>query len=144
MDISPEISNVAADTVTISEDFDATIFNTRTAQSRVAVPHGSTIVIGGLMQDTEVDSEEKIPLLGDLPLLGFLFKRTIVNKSKTELLIFLTPQVASDIKELEMLSNHERSLSEFINETDETDNKLSETIKEHIEKVESVYQNTDK
>jgi general secretion pathway protein D len=144
MDVKPEITVAAAETVTISEDFDATIFNTRSAEARIAVPHGSTIVIGGLMQDTEVESEEKIPLLGDLPLLGYLFKRTLRDNAKTELLIFLTPQVASDIKELEMLSNHERTLSEFINEIDETNDKVSETIKKHIENVESVYQNPGK
>lgn len=139
MDVKPEISNVAADTVTISEDFDATVFNTRTAEARVAVPHGSTIVIGGLMQDTEVESVEKIPLLGDLPLLGGLFKRTIIDKQKTELLIFLTPQVASDVKELELLSNHEREMSEFINNTSENKSE-SEAIKGHIENMESIFQ----
>ena len=141
MNIKPEITTAAAETVTISQDFDATVFNSRTAESRVAVPHGSTIVIGGLMQDTEVESVEKIPLLGDLPILGGLFRRTIVEKSKTELLIFLTPQVASDVKELELMSNHERALSEFINSTSE--HKVeSEAIKGHIEKMESVYQET--
>ena len=143
MDITPEISNVAAETVTISEDFKATVFNTRTAQSRVAVPHGSTIVIGGLMQDVERDNEEKIPLLGDLPILGGLFKWTNTEQLKTELLIFLTPQVASDIKELELLSNHEESLSEFINDPEGNEARY-ELIQEHLEGVESVYQKPDK
>ena len=143
MDITPEISNVAAETVTISEDFKATVFNTRTAQSRVAVPHGSTIVIGGLMQDVERDNEEKIPLLGDLPILGGLFKWTNTEKLKTELLIFLTPQVASDIADLELLSNHEESLSEFINEPEGNEARY-ELIQEHLEGVESVYQKPDK
>ena len=139
MDIAPEITTAAAETVKISEDFDASVFNSRTATARVAVPHGSTIVIGGLMQDSEVESQEKIPLLGDLPLLGGLFKRTIVDKEKTELLIFLTPQVASDVDELELLSNHERELSEFINNTSE-DKAESQAIKVHMENMESVYE----
>jgi general secretion pathway protein D len=138
MDIKPEISNAAAETVTISQDFSAPVFNTRTAESRVAVPHGSTIVIGGLMQDTDTESQEKIPLLGDLPLLGGLFKRTVTDKAKTELLIFLTPQVASDIKDLELLSNHERALSEFINNREHKPE--NDAIKEQIGKMESVYQ----
>lgn len=140
MDIKPNITAPAAETVTISQDFDATVFNSRTAQSRVSVPHGSTIVIGGLMQDTETGSEEKIPLLGDLPLLGGLFKRTIREKSKTELLIFLTPQVASNIKELELLSNHEQAMSEFINNNEHKAE--NDALKEQIGKMESVYQKT--
>lgn len=141
MDIKPNITAPAAETVTISQDFDATVFNSRTAESRVSVPHGSTIVIGGLMQDTETGSEEKIPLLGDLPLLGGLFKRTIIEKSKTELLIFLTPQVASNIKELELLSNHEQAMSEFINNSEQKAE--NDALKEQIGKMESVYQKTD-
>ncbi len=139
MDVKPEITTAAAETVTISQDFDATVFNSRTAESRIAVPHGSTIVIGGLMQDTEVESVEKVPLLGDLPILGGLFKRTIVDKSKTELLVFLTPQVASDIKDLELLSNHEQALSDFINNTGQHKAE-SDAIKGQIENMESVYQ----
>ena len=139
MDVKPSISNVAAETVTISQDFDATVFNSRTAEARVAVPHGSTIVIGGLMQDTETESEEKVPLLGDLPLLGGLFKRTVTDKKKTELLIFLTPQVASNIEDLKALSNHERALSEFINNTSD-DKAESEAIRRHMEKLESIFE----
>jgi len=92
------------------------------------------------MQDTETESVEKIPLLGDLPLLGGLFKRTLTDKSKTELLIFLTPQVASDIKDLELLSNHERALSEFINNSEHKPE--NDALKEQIGKMESVYQKT--
>lgn len=143
MDVEPEISNVAADSVTISQDFQATVFNTRTASARVAVPHGSTIVIGGLMQDTETESEEKVPLLGDLPILGALFKRTVTDKQKTELLIFLTPQVASNMDELKLLSNHEQALSEFINNTSD-DKSESEAIKRHMEKLGSVYERPEK
>ncbi len=55
---------------------------------------GETIVIGGLMQDEKQQTVQKIPILGDIPYLGMLFKRTQNTKIKTELLIFLTPHVA--------------------------------------------------
>jgi general secretion pathway protein D len=134
MDVNPEITTPLTDTVKISEAFDATIFATRSAQCRVAVPNGQTVVIGGLMQDNDSESSEKIPVLGDLPLLGGLFKRTVTEKEKTELLIFLTPQVAKNIEDLKKISEHERSKSKFLNEMQGT------TLQEHVENMESVYQ----
>lgn len=137
MDVKPEITNALADTIKISETVDATIFATRSAQCRVAVPNGQTVVIGGLMEDNETENTEKIPLLGDLPLLGGLFKRTVVSKQKTELLIFLTPQVAINIEDLDNISDHERSKSKFLNEMEGT------SLQEHVENMESVYQGND-
>jgi len=137
MDVKPEITNALADTIKISETVDATIFATRSANCRVAVPNGQTVVIGGLMEDNETENTEKIPLLGDLPLLGGLFKRTVINKQKTELLIFLTPQVAVNIEDLDNISDHERSKSKFLNEMEGT------SLQEHVENMESVYQKDD-
>ena len=137
MDVKPEITNALADTIKISETVDATIFATRSAQCRVAVPNGQTVVIGGLMEDNETENTEKIPLLGDLPLLGGLFKRTVISKQKTELLIFLTPQVAANIEDLDNISDHERSKSKFLNEMEGT------SLQEHVENMESVYQRND-
>lgn len=135
MDVNPEITTALADTVKVSETVDATIFATRSAQCRVAVPNGKTVVIGGLMQDEDTENAEKVPFLGDLPLLGGLFKRTVTDNEKTELLIFLTPQVAMAVEDLEKISDHERSQSKFLNEPEG-----NEALKEHVEKMESVYQ----
>jgi len=95
MDVRPEISATTADTVPISETVDAPVFAKRSAESRVAIYDGQTIVIGGLMEDRKTDTVRKVPLLGDIPLLGALFRRTITDTSKTELLIFLTPMSLS-------------------------------------------------
>lgn len=135
MDVNPEITTALADTVRISEAFDATIFATRSAQCRVAVPNGQTVVIGGLMQDDESETVEKIPLLGDLPLLGGLFRRTVVENSKTELLLFLTPQVAMVVEQLAPLSDHTRSQSPFLNAPEG-----NESLQEQVLQMESVYQ----
>lgn len=137
MDVNPEITTALADTVKISEAFDATIFATRSAKCRVAVPNGQTVVIGGLMQDNESKTQEKVPILGDLPLLGGLFQRTVIDNSKTELLLFLTPQVANRVEDLAPLSEHERSQSPFLNAE-----KGNETLKQQVEQMDSVYQPT--
>jgi general secretion pathway protein D len=89
MDVAPEISTTTADTVPISEAVDAAVFAKRSAQTRIAISDRRTIVIG---------------LLGSIPLLGALFRRTIDTKEKTELLIFLTPHVAPDVAGLEQVS----------------------------------------
>lgn len=94
LDVSPEISTLTGTTVPISETVDAPVFAKRSATSRVAIRDGQTIVIGGLMQDNKTEDIKKIPLLGDIPLIGTLFRRNTTENTKTELLIFLTPHVA--------------------------------------------------
>ncbi len=107
MDIAPEISTTTAETVPISETVDAPVFAKRSAQTRIAIRDNHTIVIGGLMQDSNTESIDKVPILGDIPLLGRLFQRTVRDKEKTELLIFLTPHVAREADQLEGMSNEE-------------------------------------
>jgi len=62
-----------------------------------------TVVIGGLMQDSEIDSVSQVPILGDIPLLGYLFKYTTKTKHKTNLLIMLTPYIIRDHSDLEQI-----------------------------------------
>ncbi len=107
MDVVPEVSTLTGQTVPISETVAAPVFAKRSAQSRVAVRDGQTIVIGGLMEDSRTQQVRKVPLLGDIPLLGGLFRRSITDKSKTELLIFLTPHVVHDASELPELTQRE-------------------------------------
>jgi general secretion pathway protein D len=73
----------------------------------VAIRDGETIVIGGLMQDQKTVTINKIPLIGDIPLIGSIFSRTQIDKSKTELLLFLTPHVASEPGLLNSMSSDE-------------------------------------
>ena len=107
MDVNPEISSIANTTVTIQAGVQAVVFNTRSASSRVGVRDGDTIVIGGLMQDQKTQTVNKVPLLGDIPWLGLLFQRDQVTKTKTELLIFLTPHVAQSPDNLQSMSTDE-------------------------------------
>ena len=95
MDVAPEISTIAEETVQISDGVSAPTFAKRSAETRVVVPSGKTVVIGGLMEDQEREEVRMVPLLGSIPVIGRLFRRTIKSKSKTELLIFLTPHVVT-------------------------------------------------
>ena len=68
----------------------------RKVKTAVLTSDGQTVVLGGLMEDQARAQKSKIPLLGDIPLLGFLFRKTDMSKSKSNLLIFLTPYVVHD------------------------------------------------
>ena len=70
--------------------------NTKHAQTQVLVENGGTVVIGGIYTQDEGETVNKVPVLGDVPLLGNLFKNKTRTTSKTELLIFLTPKVVND------------------------------------------------
>jgi type IV pilus assembly protein PilQ len=65
----------------------------REALTEVLVKNGETTVIGGIIEEEERSNIQKVPFLGDLPVLGYLFKGTEKSKNKTELLIFITPQI---------------------------------------------------
>jgi general secretion pathway protein D len=62
----------------------------------VSVRDGETIVLGGIIRSTVSSKVRKVPILGDLPILGELFKSSSKTKQKTELLVFLTPRVVRD------------------------------------------------
>ncbi|HEX7839863.1 MAG TPA: type II secretion system secretin GspD [Kofleriaceae bacterium] len=78
-------------------------WTTRSVETRVVVRDQQTVLIGGLMQDTVNDTESKVPILGDLPLLGYLFKYTSKTKHKTNLIIMLTPYIIKDQLDLEQI-----------------------------------------
>jgi general secretion pathway protein D len=107
LDVAPEISQLTGQTVPISQGVAAPVFAKRSAQSRVGIVDGQTIVIGGLMQDQKTQTITKIPFLGDLPVVGAAFTRYQNTKTKTELLIFLTPHVAQLPDSLRPMSGDE-------------------------------------
>jgi type IV pilus assembly protein PilQ len=70
--------------------------NTQHVKTKVMVENGGTVVLGGIYQQSERSNDTKVPLLGDLPVLGYLFKTTARESSKTELLVFITPKIVAD------------------------------------------------
>jgi general secretion pathway protein D len=107
LDVTPEISQLTSQTVPISSTTFAPVIAKRSAESRIGVKDGQTIVIGGLMEDRKTSNVQKVPILGDIPVLSYMFTRTQVKKTKTELLIFLTPHVAQRPDELEPMADDE-------------------------------------
>ena len=108
LDVAPTISALTSQTVPISNTAAAPVIDMRSAYSRVGIRDGQTIVIGGMMQDQKTSTVNKVPILGDLPLLKYAFSRTQVTKTKTELLIFLTPHVAQQPDTLSPMSEDEQ------------------------------------
>lgn len=113
MDVTPEISTLTGQTVPISDTVNAPVFAKRSAETGVIVPDGSTVVIGGLMEDNTTKNTRKVPVLGDIPLLGAAFRRKVDSKTKTELLIFLTPHVIDGFSEMDELTLREKANSEL-------------------------------
>ncbi|MGB1907247.1 MAG: type IV pilus secretin PilQ, partial [Spongiibacter sp.] len=70
--------------------------DTTELQTRVLVSNGETVVLGGVYDQLDVESETKVPFLGDIPFIGRLFKSTTVTREKQETLIFITPRILAD------------------------------------------------
>lgn len=70
--------------------------DTKRVKTQVRLKNGETAVLGGIFEQTTTDNTSKVPLLGDLPVLGWLFKKNAKEDSKSELIIFLTPRLISD------------------------------------------------
>ncbi|MBA3700152.1 MAG: type II secretion system secretin GspD [Planctomycetes bacterium] len=108
LDVTQELSALSDQAIPVAADVESPIINKRTMTTRVLVEHGQTAVIGGLVTDQVAQTVRKVPLLGDIPLLGALFRRTESTKSQIELLVFLTPQVVKNPQELADLSRQLR------------------------------------
>lgn len=90
------------------------IVTTSEAETQLLVSDGTTIIMAGLMKDTRTDNTEKIPLLGDIPLLGHFFRSRGKGDEKTELVIFLTPRIIKEREDAiedaeEYLREHENT-----------------------------------
>ncbi|HAT73345.1 MAG TPA: hypothetical protein DCS63_11080 [Elusimicrobia bacterium] len=92
MKVKPSVSQVAKATILGG----APGIDTRQADTNVIVRNGETIVIGGLITDTQSNTVYKVPLLGDIPLIGWLFRKKSVLRSRMELLIFVTPRIMEE------------------------------------------------
>lgn len=94
MKINPTVSQPSATVASVAGG--APGIDTRSADTNVIVRNGETIVIGGLIHDTQSEAVFKVPILGDIPLLGYLFKKKSMSRTRMELLIFVTPRILED------------------------------------------------
>ena len=118
--VHPEISDVAptSEAVEISPGVSSPTFNVNYANTTVAIRTGQTVVIGGLIREGETDTVTKVPILGDIPLLGYLFSNTIRQTVKRELMVFLTPIVSFTSAQLEEMTELEKAKLKLIDDDD--------------------------
>ena len=110
MILSPETSAVSpTDKVQIQNATFAPVIDKRSADTVVVTPDGQTVIIGGLMHNQKTENEDKIPLLGDIPWVGNLFKHKTKSEVKTELMIFLTPHIIHNPTDMAALSDAEKA-----------------------------------
>ncbi|MDR3690961.1 MAG: secretin N-terminal domain-containing protein [Fimbriimonas sp.] len=119
--VTPHITSngyVTMDVVQTANDlqgyttFNAPIVNQREAETTVSAKDGETIILGGIISNQVTSTVNKLPLFGDIPVLGNLFRSTSHNSQKTELLVFLTPRVVRDPAEAKRLREEtERDMS---------------------------------
>jgi len=93
--VRPEISNSNQDATFVidSSVVSAPIIDTRILESNVLIKSGNTLVIGGLLQDQTTKARNKVPILGDIPVIGYLFQERLNARTKRNLLVFVTPTV---------------------------------------------------
>jgi general secretion pathway protein D len=104
MVIEQEVSTIKGET---SVDI---IFATRAVKTTVLAKSGETVVIGGLIDEQVSETVDKVPLLGDIPLLGYLFKSTISSTEKRNLMVFIRPTIIRDDQTMTDLSTRKYSL----------------------------------
>jgi len=128
MIVAPEISSLSDQTVPISSNVNAPVINKRSAETVVVTPNATTVVIGGLMQKQNTSSVQKIPILGDIPILGIPFRHTVKSETRSELLIFLTPYIIESTQKLNEITLREANQSKAIRE-----NMSPEDIKDNLD-----------
>jgi len=104
LEVTPQITpdgnvvldvDVANDSLGVTAPGGITI-NTKHVKTQVMVENGGTVVLGGIYQQVLQKTTDKVPLLGDLPVLGYLFRSTANSDNKTELLVFITPKIVAE------------------------------------------------
>jgi type II secretion system protein D len=120
MEIMQEVSDLTDSTVPIAPGVSSPIFFRRRAETVVTVQDGETVVLGGLIQSRASKTEQKIPLVGDLPLLGPLFRYQNDEQRRSELLIIMTPRVVRTVEDYRELSVQARDHTGIIPDTVKT------------------------
>ncbi|MDH5563469.1 MAG: type II and III secretion system protein, partial [Nitrospirota bacterium] len=93
LDVTPIISRLRAIETSPQETATAPVLDIKQSSGLVRLKDGEMVIIGGLIQEESSETERKVPLLGDIPWLGRLFKGTYTVKTKSELVIFMSPKI---------------------------------------------------
>ena len=105
LEVDQTIQNILASATVLN----APTFSNRVVKTNVLARNNNTVVIGGLLKDNETITEQKVPLFGDLPLIKHLFRRTTKSLEKTELMVFITPQLVKKDKKMDQIVSEMRA-----------------------------------
>jgi general secretion pathway protein D len=105
LELFSEVTNIEGGSVSTVNP----TFNKRNVKTFITVDNGQTVVIGGLVSTERLQAVKKIPLLGDIPLLGFIFRRTTYETKRTNLMVFITPIILNDRETADGLTRTKRS-----------------------------------
>ena len=108
MDINQQVKKLVEGTTVLENP---SVYN-REITSKITVKNERTIVIGGLIRDDNVQVEQKVPVLGDLPILGLFFRKKTVNRVRTNLLIFITPHIITNESDMVRITEEKRKAQE--------------------------------
>ena len=97
LEVAQELSTISDTVVEGAADL---ITNKRTIDTKVLVDDGQIIVLGGLIRTDESDTYERVPLLGDIPVIGAAFRKKSKNKTKANLMVFLRPKIVREPTDL--------------------------------------------
>ncbi|CNE46781.1 general secretion pathway protein D [Yersinia mollaretii] len=132
LEIEQEVSSVAAKAPSGTGDLGAT-FNTRTVKNAVMVGSNNIVVVGGLLDSTSQDITSKVPLLGDIPGVGFLFRSTTQKMVKRNLMLFIRPTIIREQDSYTDLS--EQRLDKFQQEQNRDHPASGQRINENLNNV---------
>jgi general secretion pathway protein D len=133
LQVDQQLSALTDQTIQIAPDVTSPIIKNRSMTTTVTMDKGQTVVVGGLVSDTYTQTVNKVPLLGDIPWMGALFRRTIRNQAKTELLVFLTPLVVQSSDDLNDMSTQIRNDMKSLNAAVE-----NEALQGHLDRLMGV------
>ena len=108
IELKQEVSGFAGENVQLTEGVSSPVFLTREVDTNVTLRDGETVIIGGLITSQDSEGENKVPILGDLPLLGPLFRVTSVSRDKNELLLILTVDILRTDEQRHRMSIEQR------------------------------------
>ena len=107
LNVYQEITDIAASSVGNVNDVGPT-FTKRVLRNTVLAENRKTVVLGGLIDSNVIETTTKVPLLGDIPVLGWLFKRKSTTEEKTNLLVFINPTIIKNPGDLDRVTGRNR------------------------------------
>jgi len=139
-EIAPEVSNSDGN----SADGYPNV-STRSISTTVRLNNGETIILGGLVQNQQSETKEKIPILGDIPFIGFLFRTNAKTRIKSNLVVYITPHIltpqtsSADLKK--ELSNFEKNDMGLIDKKNGYESKQNKPMQSHDKKANPITEN---